>query len=102
MNNRYLKSVMRNWIYDNYGESEANEPCYNLDLLSKHILKNHYVERKEETEYIAWDLFYSFFRYIKGYEDWTDEEITNSMNKDDIEQLCKYIKDTLDYDGKER
>ena len=98
MLNRYIT----NWIRDNFGESEAEEPCYNIEYLSDAILERFCVELEEDTELLAWDLFYSFFRYVKGYQDWTDEEITNSMNKDDIEQLCKYIKDTLDYDGKER
>ena len=38
------------------------------------------------------NMYLSFFRDIKGYDDWNDEEIVNSTNDDDLEQffICMY------------
>lgn len=48
-----------------------------------------------------WEDFMLFFRTEKGYEDWTDEQIALSVNQDDIDEFCKFIKDNLSYDKKE-
>ena len=42
-----------------------------------------------------WEAFLDFFRNVKGYSDWTDEEIATSMNSDDISEFCKYITNLL-------
>lgn len=47
-----------------------------------------------------WEAFLDFFRNVKGYNDWTDEEIATSMNNDDIQEFCKYIINLLG--GKEK
>lgn len=42
------------------------------------------------------NLFYDeFFRKVKGYENWSDEEIAGSINKDDIEDFSKWIKEEM-------
>lgn len=38
-----------------------------------------------------WDLFVKFFREIKGYQDWTEEQIDLSMNNDDIQEFITWI-----------
>jgi hypothetical protein len=48
----------------------------------------------------CWECFMAFFRIEKGYEDWTDEQIALSVNQDDIDEFCKFIKDNLSYDRK--
>lgn len=48
----------------------------------------------------CWECFMAFFRNEKGYEDWTDEEIALSVNEDDINEFCDYIKKNLSYDRK--
>ncbi len=38
-----IKNIISKWVLDNYGESELNEPSWNIDLLAEHIesqLKN--------------------------------------------------------------
>ena len=35
-----LVCLMTTWIYKNFGEHEATEPCYNLEELADYILKN--------------------------------------------------------------
>lgn len=47
-----------------------------------------------------WEDFMLFFRVEKGYNDWTDEQISLSVNEDDIDEFCKFIKDNLSYDRK--
>lgn len=42
-----------------------------------------------------WEAFLDFFRNVKGYSDWTDEEIATSMNSDDISEFCEYITNLL-------
>ena len=46
---------------------------------------------------LVWKNFVRFFREEKGYEDWTEQEIENSYNDDDIESymlwLCNEIED---------
>ena len=32
-----MKEIIYNWVADNYGESEANDPSWNIDLLAEHI-----------------------------------------------------------------
>ena len=44
------------------------------------------------------DNFFRFFREIKGYDSWTDEQITFSMNNDDVCEYVEYIKSILEYD----
>ena len=42
-----------------------------------------------------WDSFKCFFREIKGYEDWTDFEISMSMNNDDVKEYIEWVKYNL-------
>lgn len=39
----------------------------------------------------AWELFVQFFREVKGYSDWSDDEIDLSMNNDDIVEFVKWL-----------
>ena len=43
-----------------------------------------------------WESFTAFFRCIKGYGDWTDEEIALSMNKDDFKEYVEWARKVLD------
>ena len=47
---------------------------------------------------MIWNSFTTFFREVKGYEDWTDEQIGGSMCNDDIEEFIEYVKKTLYYE----
>lgn len=38
-----------------------------------------------------WSLFVKFFREIKGYQDWTEEQINLSMNNDDVQEFVTWI-----------
>lgn len=46
----------------------------------------------------VWEVFCIFFRVEKGYEDWTDEQIALSINEDDIDEFCLFIRNNLSYD----
>lgn len=39
----------------------------------------------------VWELFVQFFREVKGYSDWSDDEIDLSMNNDDIVEFVKWL-----------
>ena len=42
-----------------------------------------------ENQYL-WESFMCFFRNVKGYSDWTDEQIALSMNNDDLKEYCEW------------
>lgn len=39
MTKEILKKIILKWIQDNFGSSEANDPCYNIDMLSEYIVE---------------------------------------------------------------
>lgn len=39
-----IKSMIRKWVRENFGESEVNDPSWNIDLLAE------YIESKLETK----------------------------------------------------
>lgn len=39
----------------------------------------------------VWDKFVEFFREVKGYEDWTEDEIEFSRNNDDITEFLEWL-----------
>jgi len=45
-----------------------------------------------KTDKSIWKAFVVFFREIKGYENWSEEDIDISMNEDDIEEFIKYAR----------
>lgn len=32
-----IKKIITDWVRENFGESEVNDPSWNIDLLAKHI-----------------------------------------------------------------
>lgn len=38
-----------------------------------------------------WDLFVKFFREVKGYENWTGDEIELSYNGDDVAEFVAWL-----------
>ena len=36
-----IKSLILEFIRENFGESEMNNPCYNVDLLADYVVKNY-------------------------------------------------------------
>ena len=53
------------------------------------------VEYNDFENQKLWESFIAFFRYVKGYDDWTDEQIALSMNKDDFKEYCEWAKGIL-------
>lgn len=44
-----------------------------------------------ELNGIVWRKFVDFFRYEKGYEDWTEQEIEDSRNDDDTTEFLEWL-----------
>lgn len=42
-----IRSLIRDWVRENYGESEANDPSWSIVKLANY-LANHFQELKEE------------------------------------------------------
>lgn len=51
-------------------------------------MENHHILAVDDS---VWDLFVKFFREVKGYNTWTEEEIDLSMNNDDIVEFIKWL-----------
>lgn len=45
---------------------------------------------KMEDERV-WAKFVEFFREVKGYGDWTEQQIEESRNQDDEEEFVKWL-----------
>ena len=58
-------------------------------------MKDVIIEYDNFEEQKLWESFIAFFRYIKGYSDWTDEQIAISMNNDDLKEYCKWVMKVL-------
>lgn len=58
-------------------------------------MKDIIVEYNNFEEQKLWESFTAFFRNIKGYNNWTDEEIARSMNNDDIKEYIEWVKEVL-------
>ena len=43
-----------------------------------------------------WNKFVEFFRYKKGYSDWTENEIWYSMCQGDIDEFMEYYREEFD------
>lgn len=43
-----------------------------------------------------WESFSKYFKNEKGFDEWKDETIAATMNKDDIKMYCDYVKETLE------
>ena len=41
------------------------------------------------------ELFFIYFKDIKGYQDWSDNEILFNYNDDDIKDFLNFIQKTL-------
>lgn len=39
----------------------------------------------------VWQKFVEFFRSVKGYGDWTEQQIEDSRNQDDDEEFVKWL-----------
>ena len=47
-NQKLLKDIILNYIWENYGKSEENNPCYDINKLSKYILNRiEFLKRRE-------------------------------------------------------
>lgn len=53
------------------------------------------IEYDNQEEQYLWNSFVYFFRNVKGYSDWTDEQIAISMNNDDLKEYCKWVMKVL-------
>ena len=59
-------------------------------------MKDIVIEFDKLEEQKLWESFKAFFRYVKGYTDWTGEEIATSMNNGDLKEYCEWVMKVLD------
>ena len=59
-------------------------------------MKDIIVEYDKIEEQKLWEAFICFFREIKGYSDWSCEEIAISMNPDDVKEFLEWARKVLD------
>lgn len=56
MNKYELQQVISKWVNDNFGESEAKDPSWNIESLSEHVA-NHFTEKEKYngwSNYATW------------------------------------------------
>lgn len=58
-------------------------------------MKNIITEYDSLENQKLWESFIAFFKYVKGYSDWTDEQIAISMNNDDVKEYCEWVRKVL-------
>ena len=58
-------------------------------------MKDIIVEYDIFEEQKLWEAFMAFFREVKGYNDWTDEEIATSYNDGDVKEFIEWIRKIL-------
>ena len=58
-------------------------------------MKNIIVKYGKYEEQKLWESFIAFFKYVKGYTDWNEEEIAISMNNHDVRQYIEWVKKVL-------
>lgn len=58
-------------------------------------MKDIIIKYDNQEDQKLWESFLSFFRNVKGYLDWTDEEIATSINNDDLKEYCEYVMKVL-------
>ena len=58
-------------------------------------MKDIIIEYDNQEEQALWDSFKYFFRNVKGYQDWTSEQIALSMNNDDLKEYCEWVMKVL-------
>lgn len=71
MENR-LEIIIKNWVLDNFGESEAEDPSWNIEALAKELAgKFHDLYWAQELEYIKED--------VKAYAKSHDYNLTDKQ-----------------------
>ena len=56
-----IKKIITDWVRENFGESEVNDPSWNIDLLAKHIE----TQLKKQTDERYNSLYARYKRYKK-------------------------------------
>lgn len=92
MNEYELQQVIRNWVADNFGESEAKDPSWNIKALSNHVAKHF----NEKTQYNGWTN-YATWRINLEILDGEADAIRDSGDKfDTISDLADHLKQMVD------
>ena len=58
-------------------------------------MKDIVVKYNEFEDQKLWESFLAFFRNVKGYANWTDEQIALSMCDDDVDEYIEWVKKIL-------
>lgn len=58
-----IKSMIRKWVRENFGESELNDPSWNIDLLADYIE----TQLKKQTDERYNSLYARYKRYEKNH-----------------------------------
>lgn len=77
-----IKSMIRKWVKNNFGESEVNDPSWNIDLLAEYIeskLSKNY-DKVNKTKGILNNIL---CKIGCGYADWDSvyDDVMKARNK---------------------
>lgn len=98
MDAKNIQEVMYKWVVENFGQSEADDPSYNLEALAKHL-----AEKLKKGEHSVIGVSIDDFENLYGDSDGEpgDKEIiefVRSMDADDWVYMAELMADYL-YDG---
>lgn len=90
MEKKTIKNWIYNWVADNYGTSEADDPSWDIDglalMLYRHRYEIHdkinYEEVRDYVDYIAHELRY----------DLTDEQIDEATHEYMLSEACQEMR----------
>lgn len=92
-----IDKIIYEWVKENYGESEANDPSWSIVELANHIANNfHELYWFQELEYLKEDV--GMYAEDNGYFDLTDQQIYNVADKiRNSEWYCSINPEDMEY-----
>lgn len=91
------KTIIYNWVKENFGESEADDPSWSIDELARE-LANHFRDLywKQELEYLKEDVDY--YAENNGHNDLTEEQRYSIADRiRNSEWYCSVASDDMEY-----
>lgn len=92
MNQYELEQVIRSWVTDNFGQSETDDPSWNIEALSEHVAKHF----DNKTKHNGWSN-YATWRINLEILDAEADSIRDAGDKfDSVRELDDHLRQMVD------
>lgn len=91
---RTTKQLIEDWVLDNFGESELDDPSWNIDLLAE------YIDSKGEIEsdYELLPQLQDFRKKVEKLRDFWDWDFVRPKNSDYyLDSKLSYVRDKIEH-----